>query len=147
MKPQFIRTLAEGRAELAKLGIHSAGMKSISEMQRAISAAKKKPAKFPHGITPDNPAKPSPFDPKKDGLGDLIAAAKSERDVSKKVDLLTELSAKQHAAMTAEPEAVKKTDLMRQWQQTEKSRAYALLAERTASPQSAKARRLVDLAS
>ena len=147
--PKIFRNMVEAQQAFAKAGISFHGIKTLKQASEAFQGRKpvaNKPS-FPRNITPDNPANPKAFDPKTDGLGDAIAAAKAERDISKKIDLLEQLSAKQFAAMQAESDAINKTDLMRAWQCTQKSLAYATLAEKTASPSAAKIRRLVDFAS
>ena len=120
---------------------------SIHEMQKAVNAAEK--GKKPAALTP------KPNRPKSDqnpivapnDIQSIKAAAKAERDPSKKADLLGKLSARLLSDMEAEKDAVKQTDLRREYQTAEKQRAYALLADRTASPNNARVRKLVDMAS
>ena len=146
-KPVLFNNLTQAQEAAAKLGIDTTNMRSMAAITAAINKklAGKRAAKpsFPHNI-PQPPQKPTPFDPKKNGLGDLIAAAKSERDIGKKIDLLQELSAKQFAAMQAEQDGIRKTELTRAWQSTERSLAYAKMAQ---SPEQARSRRLLDMAS
>lgn len=148
-KPVFFKSLKEASKACKKLGIDTSKMRTMAEMSAAYNKANagksklavNKPIPYivPKGM-PDSPIMP-------DDIQGLIAAAKSEREPSAKVDLLSQLSAKQYAAMNAETDAVKKTDLMRQWQATQKAETYARLAAREANPKAAKISRLLDLAS
>src|SRR5260221_2322353 len=138
MKPHFFKNLAQAHAELKRLGIPTSDVKSVAAAQKAIDNSRTpnatKPQSVGKPIVPINPSglPDSPIKP--DDIQGLTMAAKAERDPSRKVELLSELSAKQYAAMQAEPDAIKKTDLMRAWQQSDKSLAYAKLAEREANP-------------
>lgn len=146
MKPKFLRTLAEGRAELAKLGIPDSGFKSIADMQRAIDA--KKPS------FPARPREPNGRDPKpspgpgprpKGARESLLEAIEAEKSLGAKADLYEKLSASLLEDIKAEPDMVKKTELTRAYARSEKNRAYSLAAEASLDPKAAKARKLMRL--
>jgi hypothetical protein len=138
MSKILIRTLKQGREELAKRGIDAKAM-SIRDMQAAINQADKAPklaVKLPAIATPAV-----------DALESLKAAAKAERNPTAKANLLQDLSDKLLTKLNSENDAVKATDLRRELQAAQKAQAYALLAERSVDPKAARARRLIDLAS
>jgi hypothetical protein len=133
------KNLATAKAAVARAEARKSG-KPILKAPASKALAPKPIAPLSPDNLPDSPIKP-------DSIASLKAAALSEREVSKKCDLLTELSAKQFEAMNKASDLTEKTNLTREWQRTETARAQALLAERIASPSAAKARKYIDAAS
>lgn len=121
------RNLADAKAAVARVEARQAGKPSS------------KPVRDHH--------KARPINPKVDSIDDLKAAAKTERDPSKKAALLGKLSQRLLSHLGAEKDQVKVTNIRQEYQRTELQRGYALLAERTANPTNAKVRKYIDAAS
>jgi hypothetical protein len=158
-----IKTIKQATDRLKALGYKTGThFQTLDEALAVVARAEAKagnqfpkPVRDPHNpkpITPKpnrDPVHPKPSTPKAedDSIDALKAAAKAERDPSAKVELLQKLSDRLLSDLNAESDPVKATDIRREWQNSEKNRAYALLAERAANPKAEKIRKYVDAAS
>jgi len=139
-KKVFFKNLREGRKALADLGVNP-GYMSLKEMAVTYEQELKRRA------STSAPAKVATTTAAVDPIEALSAAAKAERNPTVKADMLGDLSQRLLTKLNATTDAVKQTNIRREWQNAEKARAYALLAERSVDPKAARARRLLDRAS
>ncbi len=126
---------------MAELGLDH-GHASLMQMNETIRQQEKRiasAAKLPAAVATIKAAVSN--------FGELKAAAKAERDPSKKADLFSQLSKKLSAELAGEKDLVKATEIRRECMAADKAYAFALLAERSANPGASAARKYLDAAS
>jgi hypothetical protein len=85
------KSIKEANDRLAALGEKRRVFRTLESAKLAVSQAEGKKPKFPHQAPP---AGPKPFKPFAESVEDMKAAAKAERDPSKKVDAFEKLAAR-----------------------------------------------------
>jgi hypothetical protein len=144
-----IKTIRQANDRLAELGHKRQTFSNLKLAQAAVAKAEKagkvaKPtiAAIKSAVT--KVATIAAVSPIREGLLKAIEAATTP---GAKADLYQKLSSSLLEEANKTTDLTKKTELLREFQRSEKNRAYSLLAERQLNPAAAKARkamRLVD---
>jgi hypothetical protein len=118
------KNLADAKAAVARVEARQVGKPSMQSAAKPVAAAvASKPTISPRES--------------------LLATIEAEQSPGKKADLYGKLSASLLDEMKNEKDSVKKTELARAYQRSEKNRGYCLHAESQLDPKAAKARKLM----
>lgn len=140
-KKVYFKNLREGRKALTDLGVDP-GFMSLKDMATSYEQELKRRAsssKITAAVVTASKAA-------NNVIGELRAAVKSEKDYSRKADLLSQLTRHLSAELAKEKDAVRATEIQRDFMQAGKQEAYNLLALKTLDPAAFKARRLAAFA-
>jgi hypothetical protein len=144
---QEIKTIRQANDWLASVGENRHVFKSLKSAQLTVAQVEKRIAsKTPSAAAPVA-ATPKASEPT--SIDSMRAAAKAERDPSKKVDLYEKLSSRLESDLRAESNSLspKAIEIRRELQASQTAEAYSRLAEKTANPGAEKIRKLIDAAS
>ena len=141
MSKTIINSIAEANQWLAAHGESRRVFKTLKSAQLVVAQTEDRIA----GKTaPQSPVAPAAAKPANAREG-LLAAIEAESRPGAKADLYEKLSQSLLADIKQESDPVKKTELTRAYQRSEKNRGYCLHAEATLDPKAAKTRRIMSM--
>jgi hypothetical protein len=131
-----IKTMEQANKRLSELGQKRHVFKSLKQAQITVEQAEKRASAKTSAVSAPT-AKPA------NARESLLSAIEAEKQPGAKADLYEKLSQSLLSDIKQESDPVKKTELTRAYQRSEKNRGYCLHAEASLDPKAAQARKFL----